>query len=128
MFNPTIAQSAAASVVALMFGVFAGWAVDFLGIFMIFLAVAYGGFAGELILRASGRRRGRKMEIITGISMVFGALAGRVLIAAIQMASVKTHSPINLLSALTDLVWPVPIPLAALIAAVASTVGKIRYL
>lgn len=105
-----------------------GWAVEFGGYFMIFLAFAFGGFAGELVLRASGRRRGRVMEIITGASMVAGALGGRLLMAAIQMASTNVHPPFGILSVIIDIVLPVPIPLIALIFAVAGAVSRIRYL
>ncbi|MHB9036544.1 MAG: hypothetical protein ACYC64_07740 [Armatimonadota bacterium] len=129
LFKPSPGQIAAASVVGLMMGVIAGWAVEFGGIFIIFLAFAFGGFAGEVVLRVSGRRRGRTMEIVTASSMVVGALGGRMLVGAIQLASAGyVHPPFGVLSVIVDMVLPTPIPLIALIVAVAGAVGKIKYM
>lgn len=128
LFKPTPGQLAAASAAGLMMGVIAGWLVEFGGYFMILLAVALGGFAGEVILRVSGRRRGRVMEIITGASIVTGALGGRMLMAAIQMASTNVHPPFGILSVVIDIVLPVPIPLIALIMVIAGAISRLRYL
>jgi hypothetical protein len=112
-----------------MMGIIAGWAVEFGGIFIIFLAFAFGGFAGETVLRAGGRRRGRTMELVTALSMVIGALGGRILIGAIQLASAKyVHPPFGVSSVIVDLVLPTPVPLAALVIAVIGAVSRIRYL
>ena len=46
-----------------------------IGFFAIFLAMPYGYFAGSVILKASGMKRGIKLEIVTGLGMVAGALA-----------------------------------------------------
>ncbi|MCE5324219.1 hypothetical protein LLG46_13025 [bacterium] len=128
LFRPTPAQITAASVVGLMMGIITGWAVEFCGFYMIFIAFALGGFAGELILRACGRRRGRLMEIITGVSIIIGALGGRILMAAILIFSANVRPPLGALNVIIDLVLPVPIPLIALVFAVAGAISRIRYL
>ncbi len=66
-----------ASAIGLLFGMVAGWGVELLGFFMLFVAVAYGTFAGEMILRAAGRKRGRRMELIAGVALAVGAIGGQ---------------------------------------------------
>jgi hypothetical protein len=44
------------------------------GFFMFFLAFPYGYFAGTMVLKASGMKRGKKLEILTGCCVVLGAL------------------------------------------------------
>ena len=106
-------------------GVVAGWGVEFgLGFVMLFLAFGFGAFAGEMILRASGRKRGLKMELIAGIGMAVGALGGRLLIAAI---SHLPPAPLGVFQVIADLVTE-PIRLAALVIVIFSAVSRIRYL
>jgi len=45
-----------------------------IGLFAIFLATMYGYFAGGIILKASGMKRGLKLEIAAGVGVVLGAL------------------------------------------------------
>lgn len=45
----------------------------------IFLSFPYGYFAGGMILKASGMKRGRKMEWLAGAGMVIGALGTRLI-------------------------------------------------
>lgn len=121
LFTPSLGNAASASVTGLLFGAVAGWGVAFLGFFTLFLAVAYGTFAGEMILRAAGRKRGVKMELIAGIALAVGAIGGRMIVAAIPPSFGAVRS-------IVDLVIPSPIPLISLAIAVASAVGRIRYI
>ncbi len=45
-----------------------------IGLFAIFLATMYGYFAGGIILKASGMKRGLKLEIAAGVGVVLGAV------------------------------------------------------
>lgn len=128
-FDLTFVQSLLAILAGLVFGAIAGWGVEFFGIFMIFIALAYGGFAGEMIMRAAGRRRGIKLEIIAGFSMAIGALIARLAVAGIILAaSGAIHPPYGVFSIIYDLFYPTPIPAISLIAAIASAVSRIRYI
>lgn len=126
LFSPSAGQIVSAAAVAILFGMVAGWGVEMLGFFMVFLAVAYGTFAGEMILRAAGRKRGVKMEVVAGTALAIGALGGRMLVAALLMKA-GLHPRFGVLDVIVDLVIPVPIPLISLIIAIASAVGRIRY-
>lgn len=124
-------QAIAVIVVGLITGAAAGWAVEFggLGFFTLFLAFVYGGFAGDMTLRVSGRKRGIKMEVIAGLSMALGAVGGRLLIAAFQINSPgSVHPPYGILHILIDLVVPSPIPIIALVVVIASAITRIRYI
>lgn len=127
LFSPSAAQATSACAVALLFGIVAGWGVDFLGFFMVFLAVAYGSFAGEMILRASGRKRGAKIEAMAAAALAIGAIGGRVLVAALVMRS-GLRPELGVWEVIVDLVVPVPIPLISLVIAIGSAVGRIRYI
>ena len=127
LFKPSVGQALAAVVVGLAAGAFAGWAAEFGGFFILFFAVAYGGFVGGLIMRAAGRKRGRRMEIIAGVSMTVAALGARLIVAAGLLADFGaggTHPPHGILNILIEH----PIPLAAIVIAVAGAVSRIRYL
>lgn len=110
-------------------GAIAGWGVEFsLGFFLtFFVAFAYGGFAGEMILRACGLRRGTTVEIIAGVSMAAGALLGRLIVAATLLASPAHVPPMGLFDVVIDLVLPSPVPIIALGIVVASAISRIRY-
>lgn len=132
LFTLSPGQAASALAVGLVFGVVAGWGVAFqssFGFFMVFLAVAYGTFAGEMILRASGRKRGIKMEVLAGVVLAVGAIGGRMVVAALLIrASGGIRPPLGVLDVIVHLVFPSPIPLISLIIAIASAVGRIRYI
>ena len=129
LFTLSPGQAASALAVGLLFGVVAGLGVAFFGFFMIFLAVAYGTFAGEMILRASGRKRGVKIEVIAGVALAVGAIGGRMIVAALLMrAPGGIHPPLGVLDVIVGLVIPSPIPLICLVIAIASAVGRIRYI
>lgn len=129
LFTLSPSQAVIATLIALLFGMVAGWGVESLGFFTLFVAVAYGTFAGEMILRASGRKRGVKMEVIAGAAMAIGAVGGRMLVAALLMRDPNSpHPPFGTLDVLVRLVLPSPIPLLSLVIAIGSAIGRIRYL
>ena len=129
LFTLSPAQAALAAVIALLFGLVAGWGVEFLGFYTILVAVPFGTFAGEMILRVSGRKRGIKMEIIAGAAIAFGAIGGRMLVAMLLMrAPGLPHPPLGALAEVVDLIIPSPFPIIALIVAIASAIGRIRYI
>lgn len=130
MFNPSPLQMIAAAAVGLVMGAIVGWGVEFsIGFFMLFVAVAYGGFAGEMIMRASGRKRGIKMEVLAAVSMAVGAIGGRMLIAGVLLASHgSAHPPHGVLSIILQLFVPSPIPIAVVCIAIGSAVSRIRYI
>ena len=130
LFTLSPMRTSAAIAVGLLTGAIAGWAVEFsISFFMLFLAVAYGGFAGEMIMRAAGRKRGIRMELIVGLSMAVGAIGGRLLVVAFLLNSPEiVHPPYGVLSILVDLILPSPIPIAALVIAIASAVSRVRYI
>lgn len=115
-----------ASVIGLMMGVIAGWAVEFGGWFIIAAACIYGALVGELMLKLTGRRSGGVFPGITGLSMIVGALCGRMVIAAVQIYSADVHPPYGVFNVVVDLITT-PISLIALLAAVVCTVLRIRY-
>ncbi len=123
----TPVRAAAASGVGLVAGAVAGWGAEFaFGLLTLFLAFAYGGFAGELILRASGRRRGAKLEVLSGVTMILGAVGGRLLVAATLLNS--GHAPpTGLLDVLADFFERGGIPAAAVVIAIFSAISRIRY-
>lgn len=129
-FQPSGLQAALAILTALAAGLFAGWAVEFcIGFYTIFLSVVYGGFAGDMIIRASGRKRGIRMELIGGIGIALGAIVGRILVAALTISlPAQTAPPFGVWSVLIGLVMPSPIPAICLVIITASAVSKIRYL
>ena len=122
-------QAATTIGAGLLAGVIAGFAVVFhFGWLTLLLAFAYGRLAGSMILRASGRKRGAAMELLSGTTVIAGILAGRALIAAVVLASrPPTGTWPSMFQFIADLVVPSPIPLIALIVVVAGVVGRIRY-
>ncbi len=54
-------------------GAIAGVVLQHIGFFVFFVAPAIGGFLGEIILRATGRKRGTRVEVLAGASVVVGA-------------------------------------------------------
>lgn len=82
--------------------------------FLLFLGPAIGGFMGEVILRATGRKRGVKLEVLAGVSVVAGALLSAFLSGYWRLLFA---SPVSLV------LFGVAVTLTA-----AAAVGKIRYL
>ena len=130
LFRPSAVQLALGGIVGAAAGAVAGWAVEFsIGFLTLFLAVAYGAFAGEMILRACGRKRGRKIELVAGLGMVVGAIGGRMIVAALWLDSARAVSPpFGIWRVLIDLAIPSPIPLIALVIATAAAVSRIKHL
>lgn len=87
------------------------------GVFMFFLffvGPAIGGFLGELILRATGRKRGIKLEVLAGASVVVGAVISQFISGGWYGL---IHSPVRLV-----------VYLVAVALTTAAAVGKIRYM
>lgn len=74
LFKVSPARFLLAGLVALVAGIPAAL-IGNIGFLVIFIGMPYGYFAGSMILKASGMKRGLKMELLAGIGMVVGALA-----------------------------------------------------
>lgn len=100
--------------------------LGYIGFFAIFVATAYGYFAGSMILKASGMKRGLKLEIGTGVGMALGAIGCKlvplVLINPFWYKAGPTGIPL-VLTVLAD-----PFFLIASVIAIGCAVSKIRYL
>ena len=74
---------ALAIVLGLIAGTIVGYMLQYLSglflLFMFFLGPVIGGAVGEVILRATGRKRGRKLEILAGASVIVGAIISLVI-------------------------------------------------
>ena len=119
LFSLSLQRAVAASAAAIAFGAVAGFAADLIGWFALFVAVGYGTFAGEMVMRASGRKRGIRLELITAIGMALGAIGGRLIVAPTMPAPTAVAVPMAI---------PSVIGLAALVIAISAAVGRIRYL
>jgi hypothetical protein len=64
-----------AGLASLVAGVGAALLGEIIGFFVILIGTAYGYFVGSVILKASGMKRGFKLEIIAGFGIVVGAVA-----------------------------------------------------
>lgn len=97
-----------------------------IGFFVIFVSIPYGYFAGSTILKASGMKRGLKIEMIAGAGMVMGALGSKLLPDVLfGQAVIRTgYSAMAFgLAALLD-----PFFWLAVVIATACAISKIRYL
>lgn len=103
---------ALAAVAGVAAGTIAGVVLQYVGFFIFFLAPAIGGLLGEVILRATGRKRGTKIEVLTGVSVVVGALLSVLLTSN---WGVFVHIPSFIFFAL------------AVVLTTISAVGRIRY-
>lgn len=97
-----------------------------IGCFVIFLSIPYGYFAGSMILKASGMKRGLKLEIIAGAAMIIGALAIQftnplLTTLSLNAAGRLTYAP--LFGALID-----PFFWIGVVLSTGAAVSKIRYL
>ncbi|MDO8682489.1 MAG: B-box zinc finger protein [Armatimonadota bacterium] len=95
-----------------------------IGFLVIFVSMAYGYFAGSVILKASGMKRGIKLEIVTGVGMVIGALAANILPKALILsaAAPKATEWFLFTGLINPFFW------IALAIATSCAVSKIRYL
>lgn len=78
-----------AAAAALAAGAIAGTVGSSLGFFTILLAFPYGYFAGGIILKASGMKRGLTLEVVAGAGMVLGGILAKIfpLALAVGVAS-----------------------------------------
>ena len=90
------------------------------GLFAIWLGLLYGGAVGEAVLRGVSRKRGPKVEALTGICAVSGVIIGLLL----QMAS--SGFPLTLGEFLADLAHR-PFYVVAAAIGVVSAVGRARF-
>jgi len=128
LFTITPHRFAAAGAAAIALGAVAGFGVDLIGWFVLFVAVAYGSFAGEIIMRAAGRKRGIRLEALCGIGMALGAIGGRIIVALFFAGGIGAAPGALAFSEAIRLVIPGPLALVSLVIAVASAVGRIRYI
>lgn len=70
---------ALAAVAGVAAGTLAGFVLQAIGFFILFVAPLIGGLLGEVILRATARKRGAKVEFLAGASVVGGAALSVVL-------------------------------------------------
>lgn len=112
-----------AGITAVIAGVLAGGIGMIGGLFIIFVSVAYGYFAGSMILKASGMKRGLKLEILAGAGMVLGGLLPKLLpvIAIISAGG-------NFGSAITAVLFGNVFYWIVLAISTACAVSKIRYI
>ena len=114
-----------AGVVALIAGVAAAL-IGELGFFVIFLSVPYGYFAGSMIMRASGMKRGAKLGVLAGVGIVLGAVAFKLLPALLVSQQLGEHGEsafATVLPLLTDLFFWISVVIST-----SCAVSKIRYL
>ena len=114
-----------AAITALVGG-FVAALIGHIGFFVLFVSIPYGYFAGGLILKASGMKRGRKLEVVVGALMVIGALAIQftyplLAVLSLNAAGRLTYAP--LLHALID-----PFYWIAVVLSTGAAVSKIKYL
>lgn len=124
---PAFRHGLTAAFAGLLFGVVAGWGVDFFGLFVLFVAAGYGVVLGEAIARTSGRRSGLALEIPAVCATLIGAVSGRIAVAMLLIRSGDAMPPLGLLDVVVDLVRPSPVPLIALFVIVTFAVGWMRH-
>jgi hypothetical protein len=105
-----------AGLAALVAGGIAGTVGSSLGFFTIFLAFPYGYFAGGMILKASGMKRGFTLEVVAGAGMVLGGILARIFPLAIAAGAASLGLLLN------PMFW------IAVGISTACAVSKIRYL
>jgi hypothetical protein len=114
-----------AGITALVAG-FVAALIGHIGFFVLFVSIPYGYFAGGLILKASGMKRGMKLEIVVGAMMVIGALVSQFSIPLVTLAMLPPgHRP------LAHIIIPYvinPFFWIALVMSTGAAVSKIRYL
>lgn len=130
LFSPSGGQAAAAVLLALFAGALAGWALNLrIGFFVLFLAFVYGRFVGELVLKVSSRKRGTRMEILTGVSLAVGVLIERFATGSAAFAAAGGGLSFHIFwQSVVGLLLPSPVPLSAVGIVIAGAVARIRYL
>ncbi len=117
---------ALACMVAALAGALAGVLGPITGFFVFFVSAPYGYFAGSMVLRASGMKRGVKLEVLTGVCMVLGAVFPRLVFSLIAAYSIGVHGRIALSTVIPLLIDPYF--WVAVVVSTSSAVSKIRYL
>jgi hypothetical protein len=74
LFTLSPARWALSVLTALVVGTLIGLVLQYGGFFLFFVGPVIGGFYGQLVLRATGSKRGWKVELLTGGSIVVGAI------------------------------------------------------
>ena len=106
LYQISPARLALAFVAALVSGVVGAFLMTSLGFFVFFLGPLYGGFVAEAVLRASGRKRGRVLEVLGVGGIVAGALLVLLpMFFAIRAVVPGAPSPLVMMG-LTRLAWP----------------------
>jgi hypothetical protein len=99
---PSALRALAVVLVGLPAGALGAGLLGFIGLWGIFLGIAYGRFVGTLLLKASGRKISLLVDILAGAAIVLGGLAvaaGRALL--IYQQSMRFLPPGTPVSALT---------------------------
>ncbi len=108
-------------------GAVAGFGVDFFGYFSVLFALMAGGALSEALFRISGRKSGWRVELASGLSIIVGALAGRVIVAYILAETSNIPQPDNIFTfVINDLIYPTTIPLLSLMVFVFAVVATLR--
>lgn len=96
----------AATVVGLVLGL-GGVILYSIGFFTLFVSPLYGGFVGDMVLRASGRKRGRALEAIAVGGIILGGVLGIVIrvLPFVHMAAARGGSVLDYIG--FTLLWPI---------------------
>lgn len=95
-----------AAIVALATSLIAGAIITQIGLLFTFLlAVPVGGLIGEIVRRSIGGKRGRPVQIITGVCIAMGAFAGPWLWGALSAGTfaVLPQNPLVYLASFTNI-------------------------
>lgn len=112
LYQVSATRMALAAVAGVAAGTLAGFVLQAIGFFILFVAPLIGGLLGEVILRTTGRKRGPKLELLAGASVIVGAALSALL------TGVFTHfNPVSF-----------GFFLLAVGLTTAAAVGKIRYM
>lgn len=125
--RPSAAQALAACAVGLLGGALAGAFLGSIGFFSLFLSPLYGRFVGTVMLKVSGRKTGRLMEVLTGVTVLLGGIAvlGWPLWLLLLVGGADALTPKMLPSLLPVLLNP--FALISLVLVVAAAVSRLRF-
>lgn len=98
-----------------------------MGFFVIFLSIPYGYFLGNMILKASGMKRGRLLEILAGAMIIVGATLANLTPDLLIVSASGAPAGIPILPILLRSI-SCPYFLLAVGVTTACAVSKIRYL